>query len=446
MDNDWSMCSGRDLLHCLGDWGVGHVSLDDFAFHASSCCFGDQIPPTHCIDKKLCCGCFAHAMQALAMFESLRACFFRDLCLRDIKIMIRRTLRALTLAHGRTRRLLGTFIRTKPAQLFLRMLNDTEETVFGIRSVFDASAPWSHASALAVCQLYEWQRFRKVLFNQPRGSRALNIITKQHYEHHSVFALFPPEEGPSPNGQFMDFLGVSNQWINACKELPLVPGRALECLSHADLIYLRQWPIVDEEYFEWIDVLDAVATAANRGGEFAMAEIGSHSEGVWAVRAAKAFYRLVPSARPCSLIVVAPVKMANSAIVHEHLQNNVPHERCKLKASAENIGSNSSRSLSDVLDHSNLSDIWDLVDMDCQGCEENVIRKDLHQLARRVRRLHISTHSREIHSEILIRLNQHGWSILAAYDHSFLSKVANFEHVVAVDGHITATSPVFTGS
>ncbi|CAE7684267.1 unnamed protein product [Symbiodinium sp. KB8] len=60
-------------------------------------------------------------------------------------------------------------------------------------------------------------------------------------------------------------------------------------------------------------------------------------------------------------------------------------------------------------------DPWDLVDIDVQGAEHAMLQGMAPWLVGRVRRLHISTHSRRIHSDILRWLQLAGWTILAQF-------------------------------
>lgn len=50
--------------------------------------------------------------------------------------------------------------------------------------------------------------------------------------------------------------------------------------------------------------------------------------------------------------------------------------------------------------HKNARKRWDLIDVDCDGCEVTLM-SELVALALRVRRVHLSTHSREIHQLVL---------------------------------------------
>ena len=60
-------------------------------------------------------------------------------------------------------------------------------------------------------------------------------------------------------------------------------------------------------------------------------------------------------------------------------------------------------------------DIIDLLDMDVQGEEVKIVRGAINELNKRVKRLHIGTHSREIEFELYEFLTAQGWKCLRAY-------------------------------
>jgi len=84
---------------------------------------------------------------------------------------------------------------------------------------------------------------------------------------------------------------------------------------------------------------------------------------------------------------------------------------------------------------------WDLIDMDCDGCEVTLL-SELVPLALRVRRVHLSTHSREIHQLLLGSLKAASWHI--DYDFAPRSAVTSMTSVgpfLTKDGRIVAASP-----
>merc|ERR1712110_377585 len=77
----------------------------------------------------------------------------------------------------------------------------------------------------------------------------------------------------------------------------------------------------------------------------------------------------------------------------------------------EYIGGPASKPLWSLLDIVRSEGVWDLIDLDCQGAELAIIRKELVHLTPRVRMMHISTHSRDIHHEILGLLLETSWAV-----------------------------------
>eukprot|EP00439_Symbiodinium_sp_Y106_P074296 s470_g14.t1 len=112
-----------------------------------------------------------------------------------------------------------------------------------------------------------------------------------------------------------------------------------------------------------------------------------------------------------------------------------PEGRCKWVVETDPV--ESGKQLQAILGS---GDPWDLVDIDVQGAEHAMLQGMAPWLVGRVRRLHISTHSRRIHSDILRWLQLAGWTILAQF--TFLSAAGPKEvplgPFVNCDGHISA--------
>ena len=125
-------------------------------------------------------------------------------------------------------------------------------------------------------------------------------------EHHPVFPRFPRWRGPVRKGARVDFLGVLTQDTFEDR----MPGaRPSEGRDAGEPVPL---PAFDEEYLEWIDVLEAVLTARDN---FVMFELGA-GYGRWLVRAVAAL-RAVNS-MPYRLVVVEP-EPTYFDWLHEHL-------------------------------------------------------------------------------------------------------------------------------
>eukprot|EP00933_Yihiella_yeosuensis_P083540 TRINITY_DN9777_c0_g1_i2.p1 TRINITY_DN9777_c0_g1~~TRINITY_DN9777_c0_g1_i2.p1 ORF type:complete len:345 (-),score=45.25 TRINITY_DN9777_c0_g1_i2:224-1258(-) len=208
------------------------------------------------------------------------------------------------------------------------------------------------------------------------------------------------------------------------------------------------WPLLDENYFEWEVVLQAAAHASSRswnsGGHsgFAMAEIGAGPVAIWAMRSGVAYHRLAPLNSSCVLLAVEPAWADSAELLYEELDINLPPERCRVVAVPKILEEAGPGGLVNQLDRASMgAQKWDLVDMDCQGCELQVIREELRELASRVLRLHISTHTRAIHEEILSLLRAAGWFIDAEFTFLSISTIKGLGPFPCRDGHITAFPP-----
>lgn len=264
--------------------------------------------------------------------------------------------------------------------------------------------------------------------------------------HLFVFNLFPPSLGPVREGHVRSFLGVEEEREALSS---LAPGRFLFQGALGENTFM-DWPVLDEEYFEWAAVLEAAAIASSRSWSdgarsgFAMAEIGSGLAATWGIRAAVAFHRLAPPTSPCLLLAVEPDWASASQDSLRHaLDINIPSQRCRMVTEAAPMKGDLLPSLAEVLDRAmGRRSRWDLVDLDCQECELLVVREELPELASRALRLHLSTHSRAIHQEALGRLRAAGWAVEVEYAWNSAATVGGLGPFVSRDGHITARPPL----
>lgn len=269
--------------------------------------------------------------------------------------------------------------------------------------------------------------------------------------HHPIFAAFAPW-GMVDGNTLVGYLGVRT-------EAEMLPSRRR---ASPTIESLPQLPAFDEEYFEWVDLLEAVATARDR---FTMIEIGA-GYARWAVRGWAAAQRRGLPAH----VGIVEAEPQHALWAKSHLAfNGVPdcdvsfHEAAVGVQAGSTVflvgmphgaegnnardwygqavawpglteGQDSGRSYcgKPVLElaagwsgvHVNvqtldtiLSDFAhiDFADFDVQGAEADVIRASLGVLTEKVRRLHIGTHSREIDREIPRILAPAGWRCLRAY-------------------------------
>jgi len=197
--------------------------------------------------------------------------------------------------------------------------------------------------------------------------------------------------------------------------------------------------VFDEDHFEWADVLGAAVAAARYGKEFSIAEVGCGPYAIWGTRAAVAYDRLSPTG-VCNLLLVEPEALKDKATLRAHLASNLPADRCRVTVMEEKVGQRQSAPLWKLLDRTGVK-VWDLVDMDVQGGEVQIIREELEQLATRVRRLHVQTHTKAEHREIVQRLRGAGWTVPLEIPAVTLSHVDPYGPLVTMDGHLTAFPP-----
>jgi FkbM family methyltransferase len=279
-------------------------------------------------------------------------------------------------------------------------------------------------------------------------------------EHHPIFSSFTPFRGAVPPNFAGDYIGakISHEFV---------AGLAV---ASQQCEYTATTPEFDEEYFEWIALLEAVAAAQ---GCFTMIELGA-GFGRWVVRGG-----LAAKQRGLAFKLVAvEAEPAVYAWLRQHFANNgiPPEEHMLLNGAAtENAGEvrfniagprgsewdernpngwygqhmTATHDLAvageadgsyyglPVLRHAtgwrsigvpgvSLSgllrklDMVDLIDMDIEGEELPIVTTNIKTLNRQVKRLHIGTHSKEIEAGLREVLGSNGWQCTA--DYSLFSK------------------------
>jgi len=188
------------------------------------------------------------------------------------------------------------------------------------------------------------------------------------------------------------------------------------------------YPPFDEEYFEWIDLLEAVSVANNR---FTMLELGA-GFGRWTARGAAA-------AKQCGLpytLIAVEAEPTHFEWMIENLQNNgVNPEDCRLIHAAVTgkdgkIGfqvggpaGNYGQSIGGSTEIDSISlptlleplEMVDLIDMDVQGAELDIIDAATEVLNEKVKRIHIETHSDQLDSDIFTLFRRLHWKLHVLY-------------------------------
>jgi FkbM family methyltransferase len=274
--------------------------------------------------------------------------------------------------------------------------------------------------------------------------------------HHTVFHHFCPFSGRVPAGYGFDFLGtrIRSQFVAGLYTYP------------ANTFLETSYPAVDEEYFEWIDVLESVIAAR---GSYTMIDLGA-GFGRWAVRAAYAL-KQSQARLPFRLIAVEPEPVVYQWM-HSHFRDNEidPSRHSLIHAAACTVekevpfyiggppGGPYDRTpdawygqrivkdydLAGGHDKDGLyngfrvfcyksnwrgirvpavtltgllkdQDLVDLVNMDIEAQEFLVIQSAIEELDAKAKRIHIGTHSRDIESGLRQLLTSHGWRCLNDY-------------------------------
>lgn len=274
---------------------------------------------------------------------------------------------------------------------------------------------------------------------------------------HTVFSYFKPFSGRIPAFCEVDFLGTMtrHEFIAG-----LVPGR-----SHPIEVH-DYYPSFDEEYFEWIALLEAAVSAR---GSFTMIELGA-GFGRWAVRAAKA-WRQLNAGLPLRLIAVEPEPVVFGWMRQHFADNDVAEQEHSLMHAAVSDTTGSAmfyirgprgglfdrhpsgwygQALTKDYDIASLNrldgvyagyrvvehtsgwrsiriptvtlrcilkdlDVVDLIDLDVEGQELISLSHAIEEVDAKVKRLHIGTHSKEIEAGLRELLSAHGWHCRADY-------------------------------
>jgi FkbM family methyltransferase len=201
-------------------------------------------------------------------------------------------------------------------------------------------------------------------------------------------------------------------------------------------------PPVDEEYFEWVDVLEAVAEAR---GTFVMMELGA-GYGRWLARAAAAVDQI---AELSYILIGVEAEPTHFGWMGIHMRDNgVDLSRCDLRQAAvaahsgdalfmigdaaswygqRIAGEDDRRYLAEndistttvptIVLNSLLEEhsYVDLLDLDIQGAELEVLSSSRELLDARVRRVHIGTHGSDIEDGLRNLFGELRWDCLNDY-------------------------------
>lgn len=295
-------------------------------------------------------------------------------------------------------------------------------------------------------------RARTAHLVQRRGARArfrasVSSVAQRAWRsrHHPIFAEFAKRCATQRRAAVPDYVGA---WTR-----PEFYGQApIKDIANPVVAPLSPLPAMDEEYFEWVDLLSAVVAADQR---FVMLEIGA-GFGRWGVRGARAA-KLVGV--PQVLIGFAEAEPTHCCWLRQHVCDNglLPEEtliwECAVSdragetffytsmpdgkgvngpglwygqsISREEPSDPSTEAKAEVRFASGyggvrvkvkpLSELMeglgtiDLIDMDVQGEELKIVEGAIDALDAQVRRLHIGTHNAAVETGLRQILSEHGW-------------------------------------
>ncbi len=264
--------------------------------------------------------------------------------------------------------------------------------------------------------------------------------------HHEIFSRFKRWNGYAPPECQVDFLGTVTRMSFVAGMAPAAPPDGL-----LDVPY----PPFDEEYFEWISLLEAVSTARE---QFTMIEAGA-GFGRWLVRAALAVRAC--GGLQCKLVGVEAEPTHFQWMKQHFTDNGIDPERHELVNAAISARDGNLLFLVGIPDQSYGQRIakptdphprpwferwirarlggasWpyrpkrvlavslqtllrplsgvDLVDFDVQGEELAIVRSALADMDAKVRRVHIATHDADTESGLRFALGKIAWKNIEDY-------------------------------
>ena len=235
---------------------------------------------------------------------------------------------------------------------------------------------------------------------------------------HPIFNKFKIIPETLNENYMQDFLGVMTKKIYLAE-------------NHIDwTLDWHKYPLFNEEYIEWIDVLTSVVMAKEK---FTMIVLGA-GWGRWISRAHAAMKQIHPE-MPAHYIAIEG-EPTHFQWLMDHCRNNRMSHACLLIEGAVNDTGE------DVMFHTGRPSEWygqciggdtkvkafaleqifkmgsvesvDLIDLDIQGHEYIVLNSSKHLLSK-VKKIHIGTHSKEVEKQLQIMFSEMNWTCINDY-------------------------------
>jgi FkbM family methyltransferase len=268
---------------------------------------------------------------------------------------------------------------------------------------------------------------------------------------HPVFAQFKAGQAETTPEWTTNWLGVRTR-----RSYFVCGGRLFEDISEYP-------PPVNEEYFEWIDLLEAVLEAKE---QFVMVELGA-GWGRWLVRGAAALRQRRPT---CPFLLVGvEAEPTHFRWLKQHFADNaIPRTSARLVRAAcsaadgyvwfetgnaethygqtiasrptwyrwlRHLVSGKKRRVTAISLDTLLAElpVVDLIDLDVQGAELIVLQGAVERLQKQVRRVHIGTHNRYVEVALRAIFEEMGWE--KAFDYPCLATAeTDFGTITFQDG------------
>eukprot|EP01065_Artemidia_motanka_P036809 TRINITY_DN4484_c0_g4_i1.p1 TRINITY_DN4484_c0_g4~~TRINITY_DN4484_c0_g4_i1.p1 ORF type:complete len:498 (+),score=182.65 TRINITY_DN4484_c0_g4_i1:165-1658(+) len=283
---------------------------------------------------------------------------------------------------------------------------------------------------------------------------------RTNFSHHPVFrrwAAVAAAPRPSDEGVLEDFAGVRTLREYDCNATSMYYkfhlSRSVPCEEQARALRGEEWhpakalwPIADEEYFEYVDVLLVVLRAVRERRPFTMLELGARY-GTWVTRAAVAYRALAKAEKLPTKARVTGVEADRDcwAWMEKHFEHNRVEGQSvwgyldvvdgQLRAIERSFSGHrhaytSGRDRTPTVSVQTLlkrHEYVDLIDMDVQGFEYQLMMdsKGMSTLASKVAYLHIGTHVNRMSEKMLISaLTRKGFCILLYFPGTFSKQLS----------------------
>jgi len=307
--------------------------------------------------------------------------------------------------------------------------------------------------------------------------------------HHPIFERFGRTAAWDDGARRCNFLGG----LSRCEWEPQVTPTLLSSGASALVDDDRSLPHpLSEDYYEWIDLLTAVAGA---GPRVVMVELGA-GYGRWAVNCAMACRRVMGREPPAALLIAVEGDRRRIGWLSEHFEMNGLHHddavefhlieavvgrnaapavfeegpvtdysfgtarltpaamTAVLASGAERVGLRNpnidytgrvvtATPLADILDLANAP--VDYLSIDIQGAEAEVVEGGIDAMNRLVRRVHLGTHGHDLEDRVHDCLIANGW-LITRFWRRHTDCHAEYGRFTTDDGIIAALNPRLVGA